>query len=85
MLNCRATATLEVAPPLVVAAGGASTLNKSVAHCFIWGTYSMSYKHISIPAIGEKIVVNEDNSLTVPDNPIIPYIEGDGIGVDISP
>ena len=45
----------------------------------------MSYKHISIPATGEKIVVNEDNSLTVPDNPIIPYIEGDGIGVDISP
>jgi isocitrate dehydrogenase len=29
--------------------------------------------------------VNEDNSLNVPDNPIIPYIEGDGIGVDISP
>ena len=85
MLNCRAIATLEVAPPLVVAAGGASTLNKSVAVCFIWGTYSMSYKHISIPERGEKIVVNEDNSLAVPDNPIIPYIEGDGIGVDISP
>ena len=45
----------------------------------------MSYKHISIPERGEKIVVNEDNSLAVPDNPIIPYIEGDGIGVDISP
>ena len=31
------------------------------------------------------IVVNADNSISVPDNPIIPYIEGDGIGVDISP
>ena len=45
----------------------------------------MSYKHISVPETGEVIVVNADNSLSVPDNPIIPYIEGDGIGVDISP
>ena len=45
----------------------------------------MAYKHIEIPAQGEKITVNEDGSLTVPDNPIIPFIEGDGIGVDISP
>ena len=45
----------------------------------------MSYKHISVPETGEMIVVNADNSLSVPDNPIIPYIEGDGIGVDISP
>ena len=45
----------------------------------------MSYKHISIPKTGEMIVVNADNSISVPDNPIIPYIEGDGIGVDISP
>ena len=45
----------------------------------------MSYKHISIPETGEMIVVNADNSISVPDNPIIPYIEGDGIGVDISP
>ena len=40
----------------------------------------MSYKHISVPETGEMIVVNADNSLSVPDNPIIPYIEGDGIG-----
>jgi len=45
----------------------------------------MGYKHIQVPGEGEKIIVNEDNSLNIPDNPIIPYIEGDGIGVDISP
>jgi isocitrate dehydrogenase len=37
------------------------------------------------PATGEKITVNEDNSLNVPLHPIIPFIEGDGIGVDITP
>lgn len=45
----------------------------------------MGYKHIQVPLEGEKIIVNADNSLTVPNNPIIPFIEGDGIGVDISP
>ncbi len=45
----------------------------------------MSYDKIQIPVGGEHITVNEDNSLHVPDNPIVPYIEGDGIGVDISP
>ena len=45
----------------------------------------MTYKHITIPDTGEMIVINDDNSVTVPNNPIIPYIEGDGIGVDISP
>jgi len=43
------------------------------------------YKHIKLPNSGEKISVNPDFSLTVPDNPIIPYIEGDGTGVDITP
>ncbi|NIO38961.1 MAG: NADP-dependent isocitrate dehydrogenase, partial [Burkholderiales bacterium] len=43
------------------------------------------YKHIKVPANGEKISVNSDFTLDVPDNPIIPYIEGDGIGVDITP
>jgi isocitrate dehydrogenase len=42
----------------------------------------MSY---SVPADGEKITVNSDLSLRVPDHPIIPFIEGDGIGVDITP
>ena len=45
----------------------------------------MGYKHIQVPGEGDKITVNEDFSLNVPNNPIIPYIEGDGIGVDISP
>ena len=45
----------------------------------------MGYKHIQVPSEGDKITVSEDHSLNVPDNPIIPYIEGDGIGVDISP
>lgn len=40
---------------------------------------------INIPLTGEKITVNADNSLNVPDQPIIPFIEGDGIGVDITP
>lgn len=45
----------------------------------------MGYKHIQVPSQGDKITVNEDYSLNVPDNPIIPYIEGDGIGIDITP
>jgi len=43
------------------------------------------YQHIKVPAKGEKITVNADMSLTVPDMPIIPYIEGDGTGMDITP
>ncbi len=45
----------------------------------------MAFDKIQIPANGEKITVNDDYSLNVPDCPIIPYIEGDGTGVDISP
>ncbi|TDJ40105.1 MAG: NADP-dependent isocitrate dehydrogenase [Gammaproteobacteria bacterium] len=45
----------------------------------------MGYQHIVIPEDGEKITINADDSLNVPDNPIIPYIEGDGIGTDITP
>ncbi|MCL4775486.1 MAG: NADP-dependent isocitrate dehydrogenase, partial [Burkholderiaceae bacterium] len=43
------------------------------------------YQHIKIPSAGEKIKVNDDFSLQVPDHPVIPYIEGDGTGVDITP
>ena len=43
------------------------------------------YQHIQIPADGQKITVNADMSLNVPDQPIIPYIEGDGTGLDITP
>ena len=45
----------------------------------------MQYEHIVVPAEGRRITVNPDTTLTVPDNPIIPYIEGDGIGVDVTP
>jgi isocitrate dehydrogenase len=45
----------------------------------------MSYQHIKVPAEGHAITANEDFSLNVPDNPVIPFIEGDGIGADISP
>jgi len=43
------------------------------------------YQHIKVPTDGQKITVNPDFSLNVPDNPIIPFIEGDGTGADISP
>ncbi|MFT7403857.1 MAG: isocitrate dehydrogenase [Zhongshania sp.] len=45
----------------------------------------MGYQHIKVPTAGEKITVNADLSLNVPDRPIIPFIEGDGIGADITP
>lgn len=45
----------------------------------------MTYQHIKIPSNGEKITVNADLSLNVPNHPIIPFIEGDGTGVDITP
>jgi isocitrate dehydrogenase len=45
----------------------------------------MQYEHIVVPPHGQKITVNTDLSLNVPDKPIIPYIEGDGIGIDVTP
>ena len=42
-------------------------------------------QHITIPAQGQKITVNSDSTLNVPNQPVIPFIEGDGIGVDITP
>lgn len=45
----------------------------------------MGYQHIKVPVQGQKITVNTNHSLNIPDQPIIPYIEGDGIGVDITP
>jgi isocitrate dehydrogenase len=44
-----------------------------------------NYKHVKVPSAGEKIRVRPDYSLEVPDQPIIPFIEGDGTGVDITP
>jgi isocitrate dehydrogenase len=43
------------------------------------------YQHIKVPSQGTKITVNADMSLNVPDEPVIPYIEGDGTGLDITP
>jgi isocitrate dehydrogenase len=45
----------------------------------------MTYQHIKVPTQGERITINNDGSLNVPNHPIIPYIEGDGTGVDITP
>ena len=45
----------------------------------------MGYEKITVPASGEIISVSSNGALSVPDKPIIPYIEGDGIGVDITP
>jgi isocitrate dehydrogenase len=44
-----------------------------------------AYQHVKVPTGGQKITVNKDFSLTVPDQPILPYIEGDGTGLDITP
>jgi isocitrate dehydrogenase len=43
------------------------------------------YQHIKVPAEGQKITVNADKTLNVPTHPVIPYIEGDGTGADITP
>jgi len=45
----------------------------------------MAFDKIQVPPSGQQITVNSDNSLNVPDKPIVPFIEGDGIGVDITP
>ena len=45
----------------------------------------MFYQHIQVPPLGRKISINADKTLTVPDDPIIPFIEGDGVGVDTTP
>jgi len=43
------------------------------------------YEKITVPKDGQRITINPDTSLNVPDNPIIAFVEGDGIGVDITP
>src|ERR1700758_3558408 len=45
----------------------------------------MQYEHIVVPTDGQKITVNPNTTLNVPDNPIIPFVEGDGIGIDVTP
>ncbi len=45
----------------------------------------MAYQHVTVPTNGKKISVNQDLTLNVANNPIIPYMEGDGTGIDITP
>lgn len=45
----------------------------------------MAYQKIQVPATGKPITVNANNTLNVPDDPIVPFIEGDGIGIDVTP
>src|SRR5215469_2187450 len=45
----------------------------------------MEFRHIDVPEAGRRIRINADFSLDVPDEPIIPFIEGDGIGIDVTP
>src|SRR5437773_11248827 len=49
------------------------------------GALMPPYQHVKVPAGGQKITINKDFSLNVSDHPIIPFIEGDGTGVDITP
>src|SRR5260370_1540532 len=49
------------------------------------GEFMPTYQHVTVPTGGQKITVNKDFSLNVPDQPIIPYIAGEGTGVDITP
>src|SRR4051812_26834405 len=49
------------------------------------GASMPNYQHVKVPTSGTKIAVKADGGLTVPNDPIIPYIEGDGTGVDITP
>ena len=45
----------------------------------------MAYNKINVPTEGKKITLDSNGKINVPDNPIVPYIEGDGIGIDITP
>nr|WP_298378391.1 NADP-dependent isocitrate dehydrogenase [uncultured Halomonas sp.] len=45
----------------------------------------MGFQKIVVPEGGEKITVNDDDTLNVPNEPVIPFIEGDGIGADVTP
>ncbi|HEY8518967.1 MAG TPA: NADP-dependent isocitrate dehydrogenase [Gammaproteobacteria bacterium] len=45
----------------------------------------MDYRHIAVPPGGEPIAILDGGRLAVPDRPIVPFVEGDGIGVDVTP
>jgi len=60
-------------------------LSYNLFHAIRLNSEITMYQHIKVPNDGQKITVNADYSINVPNNPIIPYIEGDGTGLDISP
>ncbi|MEO0950746.1 MAG: NADP-dependent isocitrate dehydrogenase, partial [Pseudomonadota bacterium] len=45
----------------------------------------MQYEKIQVPEHGDPITLTRDGRLDVPDQPIVPYVEGDGIGIDVTP
>ena len=45
----------------------------------------MEFHHIAVPEAGRRLRINSDFTLDVPDEPILPFIEGDGIGIDVTP
>ena len=53
--------------------------------CTPFAESTMQYDHIQIPADAGAITSNTDHSLVVPDFPIVPFVEGDGIGIDVTP
>ena len=68
-----------------VAAAAVDASLRRAFRCSASRRIHVHYQHVKVPAGGQKITVNKDFSLNVPDNPIIPYIEGDGTGFDITP
>ncbi|MDE1888499.1 MAG: NADP-dependent isocitrate dehydrogenase, partial [Gammaproteobacteria bacterium] len=45
----------------------------------------MKFEKITPPKEGARIAINSDTTLSVPERPVIPFIEGDGIGADVTP
>ena len=43
----------------------------------------MQYQHINVPDSGEHIHIDEHGQWHIPDQPIIAYIDGDGVGLDV--
>ncbi len=81
------TIKCEIARYESIAFSGLLVLVPTAGCCFqsLLETFRVMYQHIKIPSEGQKITVNADFSLNVPDQPVIPYIEGDGTGFDITP
>ena len=70
---------------LAVRASEADSESGLVECRVFFGGKRVVYQHIEVPSDGERIAANDDGTLAVPARPIIPFIEGDGIGIDITP